>query len=152
MLHPGQLRRRRGGGRLPRVRGYQRTRVDGQWFHSKGEARRWQELQLLLKAGTIRNLQWQVTYPLFVKADGEQEGLRLRSPYHIPITAYVADFVYEEITVFFEDDGSYAWCTVVEECKGYRTDVYKLKKKWVEALYGITIRETAPPRAPRKRR
>jgi hypothetical protein len=31
---------------------------------------------------------------------------------------------------------------VVEDVKGYKTDVYKIKRKLVEALYSIKINET----------
>lgn len=30
---------------------------------------------------------------------------------------------------------------VVEDAKGHRTEMYLLKRKWLEAEYGITVRE-----------
>ena len=44
---------------------------------------------------------------------------------------YVADFVYYE-------NGE----LVVEDTKGYRTELYKLKKRMVAELYDVEIRET----------
>jgi hypothetical protein len=46
------------------------------------------------------------------------------------ICTYVADFKYLE-------NGK----EVVEDVKGFKTPVYKLKKKLVEAIYGIEIIE-----------
>ena len=43
----------------------------------------------------------------------------------------MADFTYYE-------NGEY----VVEDCKGYRTDTYKLKKKLMLWVHGIRIKET----------
>lgn len=94
-----------------------RTEVDGVSFHSKKEASRWRELKLLERAGHIFNLKRQVPYGLDV------EGIH--------ITRYIADFVYVE-------NGT----EVVEDAKGIRTPVYRLKKKLMYAIYGITIRET----------
>jgi len=79
---------------------------------------RWGELKLLEAAGTIKRLERQVTYPLH--AFGGEE-----------ITSYVADFRYLE--------GSHI---VVEDAKGFKTATYRLKRKWMLAEYGITIRET----------
>jgi hypothetical protein len=44
---------------------------------------------------------------------------------------YIADFTY------FEKDGQ----QVIEDVKGVRTPVYRLKKKIIEAEYGIAITE-----------
>jgi hypothetical protein len=43
----------------------------------------------------------------------------------------VADFTYME-------DGK----LVVEDCKGFKTDVYKIKKKLMLWVHGIRIKET----------
>lgn len=96
--------------------------VDGVYFPSKREANRWDELRLLLRAGQIRHLRRQVRYDL--KADGGAKVAR-----------YDADFVYEEKTAA-------GWVPVVEDCKGVRTQVYQIKKRWLRAQYGIEIRET----------
>lgn len=97
----------------------QPTVVDGIRFASKREAARYQELKALETAGEIVSLKTQVVYRLRV--------------YGTDVGSYVADFVYA-----FPDCRAF----VVEDCKGYRTPVYKLKKKLVKAIYGIEIRET----------
>ena len=95
---------------------------------SKKEAKRAQELRLLEKAGKIRNLREQVRYELI---GAFEKGQR-------PI-CYIADFVYEEPM-----DGKplAPWLEVVEDCKGYRTPVYKIKKRLMQREYGIRILET----------
>lgn len=104
----------------PRFNKYRnvRTVVDGKTFASRREANRYTELRLLERAGAVSNLETQVRYPLNVNG--------------ILISHYVADFKYF-------DRGKKAW--VVEDAKGFATDVYKIKKKLVRALYGIDIIE-----------
>lgn len=97
------------------------THVDGIQFSSKKEAKRWTDLQLLLKADRIRGLERQVKFDLRV-------GGKL-------VCRYIADFVFEEY-----ERG--IWQRVVEDAKGYPTPVYRLKKKLMEAVHGIEIRET----------
>jgi hypothetical protein len=48
------------------------------------------------------------------------------------VCTYVGDFDYWE-------NGEY----IVEDVKGFLTPVFKLKRKLVKALHGITIRETS---------
>lgn len=96
-----------------------KTQLGGHTFDSQREARRYQDLQLLERAGRIHSLRLQVPYPLEVA--GEQIG------------KYVADFVY----FYFENEKE-----VVEDSKGYRTPLYRWKKKHVEAQYQIKIKET----------
>ena len=93
-----------------------KTEVDGIVFDSKREAARYSELKLLQAAGEIRDLELQPEYELAVA--GRVVG------------KYIADFRYM-------DGGR----VVVEDAKGVRTDVYRLKKKMVEAIYGIKILE-----------
>lgn len=103
-----------------------RTEVDGIKFHSKKEADRYVQLKLLEKAGRISNLRLQERipiriWPLRIAQDAEP----------VLVAHYVADFVYAR-------DGR----TVTEDVKGFKTETYKLKKKIVEALYGITVHES----------
>lgn len=88
-----------------------RTEIDGIVFASKKEANRYSELRLLERAGEIRDL---VLQPEFVLVDGftDRKGKK-----HRPIK-YIGDFQYRD------DRGM-----VVEDTKGFRTEVYKLKKK-----------------------
>lgn len=95
----------------------QRTEVDGIVFHSKKEAKRYGELKLMLMAGAISKLEMQKPFPCKVG--------------NSVICTWRADFCYIE---------GGRW--IVEDTKGFRTPEYKIKKKLVEAIYGITIRET----------
>jgi hypothetical protein len=97
-----------------------KTVSNGIQFDSQKEATRYQELQLLERAGLIRNLELQSRYNLVV--NGYNCGF------------YKADFRYEDVatsTVIVEDVKSSAT----------RTPVYRLKKKLVKALYDIEITE-----------
>ena len=96
-----------------------RTEIDGIKFASKKEANRYQELKLMEKAGAIHDLQMQVPFPLIKKSSYGRE------------IKYYADFVY------YEGDRM-----IVEDTKGFRTDVYKLKKRLMAEIYGIEIKET----------
>jgi len=96
-----------------------KTTVDNITFHSKKEAKRYSELKILELAGEITNLVLQPRYPCKVKG-------------HV-ICTYVADFRYDDHKRKAE---------IVEDVKGMKTPDYKIKKKLVEPLYGITITET----------
>ena len=95
--------------------------ADGIKHDSRKEARRWVELTLLQRAGEISDLKRQVKYELIPKQEGERA------------VTYIADFVYND-----KKTGT----TIVEDCKGYKTDVYKLKRKLFQYRYGIKIKET----------
>jgi len=95
--------------------------VDGIWFASTKEGRRYRELRLLAAAGAIAALERQPAYPLSVLA---ADGAR------VVIGKYVGDFRYQTA------DGS-----VVEDATGVRTPLYRWKRRHVEAEYGITIVE-----------
>jgi hypothetical protein len=100
------------------------TMVDGIRFHSKKEARRWQELQLLLRAGEIHSVLRQVAFPLVAVA--EADGSRFL------VGRYVADFTYCERN---------SAALVVEDVKGFQTPLYRWKCKHMLGQYGIVIRE-----------
>jgi hypothetical protein len=97
--------------------GATKTEVDGYVFDSKAESRRYSELILAEKAGEISNLTLQPVFPLIVNEKR--------------VGKYIADFQYTD------RDGT----RVVEDVKGMATPVYRLKKKIVEAIYGINIVE-----------
>ncbi len=93
-----------------------KTEVGGVVFDSQREARRYQELLLLEKAGAIRDLQRQVKFVLIPAQFELQERfgkdgkpLKPRKRCLERECAYIADFVYW-------DDG-----LVVEDVKGFRT-------------------------------
>ena len=99
---------------------------DGQVFDSVKEFHRWGCLKLMERACKIHHLQRQVKFVLIPAQKDEKTGKVLERE-----CSYVADFTYYE-------DGKY----VVEDCKGYRTDTYKLKKKLCLWVHGIRIKET----------
>lgn len=94
------------------------TVIDGIRFASKREARRYRQLELLQKAGEISGLCLQPRFPISV--NGEH------------VCEYRADFSYKD------KSGE----VVVEDVKGVKTPVYRLKKRLVRALYGVEIKET----------
>jgi hypothetical protein len=95
------------------------TAPDGQVFDSQKEYNRWCNLRLLERAGRISDLKRQVSYELIPKQNGERA------------CTYVADFVYLE-------NGE----LVVEDCKGFRTEGYKVKRKLMLWVHNIKIKET----------
>ena len=122
--------------------GNRKITIDGITFDSRKEARRYSELSLLQRAGTIRNLRRQVKYELIpaqyeeYERYSEKTGKRLKNGKRAVEKActYAADFVYEQRT----GDG---WQTVVEDVKGVRTEAYKIKKKLMLHVHGIKIKE-----------
>lgn len=115
-----------------------KTRVsNGQIADSRKEARRYEELLLLQRAGRISNLRTQVPYEL-IPAQYEtyerygKNGNRLKDGIKLVERAvvYVADFVYVE-------DGK----TIVEDTKGVRTPDYIIKRKLMLHIHGIRIQE-----------
>lgn len=100
-----------------------KTTVDDITFDSRREADRYLVLKGMEEDGTIEGLRRQVRYELIPAFD--VDGKHYRPVY------YVADFVYEE-------DGK----EVVEDVKGMRTDVYRLKSKLFARRYGMSIKET----------
>ena len=103
---------------------YRNTKVeiDGIKFDSKREANRYCQLRLLEKAKEIKNLELQKK---FVFAGVVFDSGRTAS--------YVADFVYIDCKT-----GQ----TIVEDVKGMKTDVYKLKKALMRYFFKIEILET----------
>lgn len=100
-----------------------KTCVDGITFDSKREADRYLVLKSMEEDGTIGDLRRQVRYELVPAFD--VDGRHYRPVY------YVADFVYRK-------NGR----EVIEDVKGMRTDVYRLKSKLFARRYGKVIKET----------
>lgn len=96
-----------------------KTIVDGIRFDSRKEAKRYQELKLLERAGEIERLELQPRFLL-------QDKFTLDGKTHRKIE-YVADFKYWVIK-------EKRW--IVEDVKGVKTQVYKLKKKIFLNKYG----------------
>lgn len=82
---------------------------------STREFLRWRQLLLLEKGKFVSNLKRQVRLPIKINS--------------IPVFSYVADFVY------LNKHGQ----RIIEDSKGTETDVFKLKRKCVEAYYGFSI-------------
>lgn len=118
------------------------TTIDGLRFDSKREAARYHVLKVRMQAGDVRRLRCQPRYalcPLIIEhGDIRDINAGTNSPRRHPVSEYVADFEYEESDRGY---GGVTWQLVVEDAKGVRTDIYKLKKRWFEAQYGITVRE-----------
>ena len=81
-----------------------------EWFDSKKEKRRYDELLILEKAWKIKDLELQPRFLLLDKFSHNSETIRKLT--------YVADFRYKKEGKIY-----------VEDVKGYKTKVYKMKKK-----------------------
>ena len=119
LAKPPEKRQKYGNRKAKRImpNGEERT------FDSQREARRYDELTLLLKAGRIQNLRLQQDFTLveaFVKPSGET----------VRAERYKADFTYYRDGIF-----------VVEDVKGYRTQDYINKRKAMYEKYGIEVTE-----------
>ncbi len=86
-------------------------------FDSKRERARWHELRLLQRAGKIKDLQRQVSFP--IKINGKKVGV------------YRCDFHYQEIPGEFY---------TIEDVKGMDTPLSKFKRKCVAAQTGTDVR------------
>ena len=96
--------------------GNKTTEVGGHKFDSRKEARFFLQLQ---QDPAVKSIRTQVKYELIPKQQGERA------------CSYVADFVVEY------QDGR----TVVYDVKGMKTDVYRIKRKLMLWVHGITIQE-----------
>lgn len=98
--------------------GNRKHEVDGIVFDSEKEAKRYGQLKLMLKAGIIGLLELQVPYEL---NPGGTHSLK-----------YIADFVY-----IIRATGE----KVVEDAKGHRTREYIKKRRLMDRVHRITIKE-----------
>lgn len=99
--------------------------IVGEHFQSLKEGRRWVELSQFQKVGAIRGLERQPNFDLFVTSPNGQS---------VKIGFFHADFRY------VTEDGQ----TIIEDTKSTATatEAYRLRKRMVEAQYGISITET----------
>lgn len=109
-----------------RVKNAERTCVQGIWFDSKKEARRFGELSLLQKAGHIHSLTLQKKIGL----EGRDNPIRTETGRQM---IYKADF-------YYYDNRIRAW--IIEDVKpgNFRTEKYLLKRAILAAM-GVSIRE-----------
>lgn len=99
-----------------------KTIIDGHAFDSKKEAKYYSELKIREKAGEIKELKLQ---PRFLLQNGfSYNGKRYRK------IEYIADFEYFDV---MENKH------VVVDVKGYKTDVYQIKKKLFLNEYGDDV-------------
>ena len=94
-----------------------KTEVNGILFDSKLEANRYKELILLQKAGLIKDLILQPSYELIPSFKKNNKTYRK--------TSYNADFSYFDI-----NQGK----IIIEDTKGFKTDIYMLKKKLFDTI------------------
>ena len=104
--------------------GNKKVTVDGYQFDSIAEARRYEQLRLMQKAGAISDLRLQPKYEL-QKAFKDFEGKTQRA------IVYIADFSFNENGL-----------RVAEDCKGAVTKEYAIKKKlFLFKYFDLTFRE-----------
>ncbi len=96
-----------------------KTVVDGIKFDSRKEAERYKELKALERVGKIDMLELQPRFEL--QESFKHKGKTIRK------IEYVADFLYRDLSTLE---------LVVEDVKGVKTDVYKIKKKLFLKHYG----------------
>jgi hypothetical protein len=92
--------------------------LDGHTFDSRAEMQRYAELKMLERAGIIRDLQLQPEFIL--QAPFIHEGKKIQA------IKYFADFAYLDLRTNRN---------IVEDCKGMKTEVYRLKKKMLHFKY-----------------
>lgn len=93
-----------------------KTVIDGHRFDSKKEADHYIHLKVRQSRGEISNLELQPKFPLAING--------------AKICTYKADFAYDE-------NGK----RITVDVKGFKTPIYKLKKKLLSAIYGVQITE-----------
>ena len=92
--------------------------LDNIKFDSKKEGNRYEELKILEEAGLIKELELQKVFEL-------QPSFKKNGKTYRKIT-YKADFYYYD---------NHLQRYVVEDVKGFKTEVYKIKKKLFEYVY-----------------
>lgn len=107
-----------------RVKGAVPTVTDDQTFHSKREARRWGELCVLQAAGEISNLDRQVKIELHGK-NGPILTPKRKQP-----AVYIADFTYVDWRI--------GGVKIVEDSKGFGTEIFRLKRA-ILAAQGVEV-------------
>ena len=108
--------------------------IDGHNFDSHREGKRYTELKLLERIGEIKELELQPEFTFMLP-----NGKLLRSGAAGRPRKYVADFRYKEKR---KSRGQPTWHVVVEDVKGAKTEIYKIKRDLMRDLNGILIKET----------
>ena len=120
-----------------------KVQINGIWFDSTKEGNRYRELMYALEKGYIKDLRLQHEYTL-------QPATMMPNGHKIRAIRYNADFVYRVAALppAWDTTGNdyefwsscYPGQTVIEDTKGLKTDVYKMKYKMM-AEQGHEIRE-----------
>jgi hypothetical protein len=99
-------------------------------YASKREARRGQELRLLANAAKIFELREQVKYELipaqYIAGKCVERGV-----------TYTADYVYD----VFDKSTARGLRTVVEDCKGVKTQQYVIRRKLMLWIHHVRVQE-----------
>ena len=133
-----------GGGQKYHNKPTERVTASGEVlrFDSQKEARRYDELAALERAGKIRELRMQVDFTL-QEAYTDGEGRRVRA------IRYRADFTYRKPpgegshAAYWADKSGVPWVLVVEDVKSRatRTKDYAIKRKLMKERFNIDIQE-----------
>lgn len=99
--------------------GNRRVEFNGRKYDSQHEANHAAILQAFEDRGLIKDLEYQVRVPL-VPSNGKLRGV-----------VWVADFVYKDALGY----------THYVDAKGFKTQIYRLKKRMASLLLGIEIEE-----------
>lgn len=95
-----------------------KTVIGGLTFASKKEANRYLTLKQMVQSGQITDLVLQPKFDIIINLQ--------------KICRYIGDFSYKD---------KEGW-RIVEDCKGFKTDIYRLKKKLMQAVLNIEVIET----------
>ena len=113
--------------------------IDNIKFASQREGKRYQELRLRERAGEIRDLETQPVFPIFAVGllpvpEGDEVPILPAWASLRRVAKFTADFIYTEVKTGER---------VVEDSKvtATMTTAYRLRKRIVEATYGISIQE-----------
>ena len=101
-----------------------KTVINGITFHSQKEGLRYIELKQMEKNKKILNLILQPKFKIVVN------GMK--------VCSYIADFSYIKRNAKGKEDYPE---TIIEDVKGFKTSIYRLKKKLMKAALGIEIQE-----------
>ncbi len=97
----------------------ERITIDNIVFDSRREGRRYLDLKFMEQMAVIKSLELQPRFDFCI--DG------------VLMFSYYADFKYYDAALGWE---------IIEDCKGERLPLYRLKKKLIEAQHKIRIIET----------
>jgi len=107
-----------------------KTLVDGIRFDSRREADYWLALRERMRTGEITELQHQVAFPLMCPQMNALGNTQIGNGLLCQVAVYVADFTYRLNGVL-----------MVVDAKGLKTQMYRLKAKWLKLQQGIDIIE-----------